>query len=49
MPRDSPQLRQRFVEAVPAIDRQMLQRVRHELDYMIGICRVTKGGHIERL
>jgi hypothetical protein len=27
MPRDLPQLRQRIVEAVAAIDRQMLQRV----------------------
>jgi hypothetical protein len=32
---------------VAAIDRQMLQRVRQELDYKIDICRVTKGGHIE--
>jgi hypothetical protein len=37
------------VEAVAAIDRQMLQRVWQELDYMIGICRVAKGGHIEHL
>jgi hypothetical protein len=37
------------VEAVAAIDRQMLQRVWQELDYRIDICRVTKGGHIEHL
>jgi hypothetical protein len=37
------------MEAVAAIDRQMLQRVWQELDYRIDICRVTKGGHIERL
>jgi hypothetical protein len=49
MPRDLPQLRQRIVEAVAAIDRQMLQRVWKELDYRIDICRVTKGGHIEHL
>jgi len=32
MPRDLPQLRQRIVEAVAAIDRQILQRVSQELD-----------------
>jgi hypothetical protein len=35
--------------AVAAIDRQMLQSVWQELDYRIGICRVTKGGHMEHL
>jgi hypothetical protein len=49
MPRDLPQLRQRIMEAVAAIDRQILQRVWQELDYRIDICRVTKGGHIEHL
>jgi hypothetical protein len=38
-----------IVEAVVAIDCQMLQRVWQELDYRIYICRVTKGGHIEHL
>jgi hypothetical protein len=47
--RDLPQLRRRIVEAVAAIDSQMLQRVWHELDYRIDICRVTKGGYIEHL
>jgi hypothetical protein len=37
------------VEAVAAIDSQMLQRVWQELDYRIDICRVTKGEHIEHL
>jgi hypothetical protein len=49
MPRDLPQLRQRIVEAVIAINRQMLQCVWQELDYRIDVCRVTKGGHIEHL
>ena len=26
-----------------------VQRVWQELDYMIDICRITKGGHIEHL
>jgi hypothetical protein len=49
MPHDLPRLRQRIVEAVAAIDRQMLQRVWQELDCRIDIYRVTKGGHIEHL
>jgi hypothetical protein len=49
MPRDLPQLRQRIVEIVAAIDRQMLQCVWQELDYRIGFCRVTKGEYIEHL
>jgi hypothetical protein len=49
MPRDLPQLRQRIVNVVAAIYRQILQRVWQELDYRIDICRVTKGGHIEQL
>jgi hypothetical protein len=49
MPRDLPQLQRMIVEAVAAIDRQMLQRVWQELDYRIDICRVTKGGNIEHL
>jgi hypothetical protein len=37
------------MEAVAAVDRQMLQRVWQELDYRIDICRITKCGHIEHL
>ena len=49
MPRDLPQLRQRIVKAVVAIDHQMLQCMLQELDYRIDICRVTTGAHIEHL
>ena len=49
MPRDLLQLRQRIVEAVAAVDRQMMQRVWQELDYRIDIRRVTNGGHIKHL
>jgi hypothetical protein len=37
------------MEAVAAIDRQMLLHVWQELDYRIDICRITKGGHIKHL
>jgi hypothetical protein len=49
MPHDLPRQRRRIVEAVAAIDRQILQCVWQELDYRIDICDVTKGGHIEHL
>jgi hypothetical protein len=49
MPRDLPQLRQKILEAVAAINRQMLQRVWQELDYRIDICYATKCGYIEHL
>ena len=49
MPRDLPQLQQRIMKAVAAIDRHMLLCVWQELDYRIDICRVNKGGHIEHL
>jgi hypothetical protein len=38
-----------IVEAVAAIDRQMLQGVWQELDYRNDISRVTKGGHMDYL
>jgi hypothetical protein len=49
VPRDLPRLRQRIVEAVAAIDREILERVWQELDYNIDVCHVTKGGYIEHL
>jgi hypothetical protein len=49
MSRDLPQLRRRIVEAVAAIDRQMLQRVWQELDDRIDIYRVTKSALIDHL
>jgi hypothetical protein len=49
MPRDLSHLRQRIVEAVAVIDRQMLQREWQELDYRIEFCCVTKVGQIKHL
>jgi hypothetical protein len=49
MPHDLPQLRQRIMVTVAAIDCQMLQRVWQEFGYRIYICRITKGAHIEHL
>jgi hypothetical protein len=38
-----------IVEAVVAIDCQVLQHLWQELYYRIDICHITKGGHIEHL
>jgi hypothetical protein len=39
----------RIVEAVAAMDGQMLQCVWQELDYKFDICHVTKGGYVKHL
>jgi hypothetical protein len=48
LPQDLPELRRRI--SLPSqIDRDMLQRIRAEMDYRLDVCRATKGGHIEHL
>ena len=42
-------LRYRITATVALVDRDMLTRVWNEMDYRIDVCRLTKGGHIERL
>jgi hypothetical protein len=39
----------RITAAVALVDRDVLTRVSDEIDYCIDVCRITKGGHIERL
>ena len=43
------ELEQRITTAVASVDEDMLRSVWTELDYLIDICRVTKGSHIEHL
>ncbi len=43
------ELKARITEAVATIDNAMLERVWHELDYRLDVCRVTDGAHIEHL
>jgi hypothetical protein len=38
-----------ITSAVALGDRDMLTRVWDEMDYLIDVCRITKGGHIEHL
>jgi hypothetical protein len=43
-------LRSSSITAVVALaDRDMPARMWDEMDYRIGVCRITKGGHIEHL
>ena len=42
-------LRERIVEAIQAIDVDMLQRVWMEMEYRLDILRATNGAHVELL
>lgn len=42
-------LRERIVEAIQAVDVDMLQRVWMEMEYRLDILRATKGAHVEVL
>jgi hypothetical protein len=39
----------RIAASMVLIDHDMLIRMWDEMDYPIIVCRITKGGHIERL
>jgi hypothetical protein len=49
LPLDIDELKLRIAVAIETIDRNILERVWDELDYRLGICRVTNGAHIEHL
>jgi hypothetical protein len=49
LPRDLPELRRRIIVAISRIDREMLRRVRTEMDYRLDVYCVTKVRHIEHL
>jgi hypothetical protein len=42
-------LRNRITTAVARVDHDMLTRVWNEMDCRINVCRIAKGGYIERL
>ena len=44
---DVPELRRRIIPAISEFDRDVLQRVRAEMNYRLAVCRVTNGRHIE--
>jgi hypothetical protein len=47
--RDFADLKARIIAAVKNIDAPMLTRVWQQLEYRVGVCRVTCGAHIEQL
>ena len=49
LPANLQDLRNRITAAVAPVDRDMLTRVWNEMDYLIDVCRITIGGHIEHL
>jgi hypothetical protein len=46
---NDPCLKARIIATVKNIDAPMLIRVWQELEYLIDVCRVTRGAHIEHL
>jgi hypothetical protein len=49
LPHDLTVLKAQIIAAVKNIDALMLTRVWQELEYLIDVCRVTRGAHIEHL
>jgi hypothetical protein len=49
LPINLPELRCSIVAAVLSITSDMLDRVWQELDYLLDVCRVMNGAHIEHL
>jgi len=49
LPRDLADLKARIIAAVKNIDAPMLTRVWQELEYLIDVCPITRGAHIEYL
>jgi hypothetical protein len=46
---NDPCLKARIIVAEKNIDAPMLTRVWQELEYRIGVCRVTRGAHFQHL
>lgn len=49
LPANIEELKQRITAALETVTEDMLQRVWHELEYRLDVCRVTGGAHIEHL
>jgi hypothetical protein len=49
LPLDIDALKLTVTAATEIIDRNMLERIRDELDYRLDICRVMNGAHIDYL
>ena len=49
LPASIPELNVRIRTAIETITADMLQTVLNELDFLVDVCRITKGAHIEHL
>ena len=49
LPANIEEMKQRITAALETVTKDMLQRVWHELEYRLDVCRVTGGAHIEHL
>ena len=49
LPASIPELKVRIRTAIETITADMLQTLWNELHYRVGVCRITKGAHIEHL
>jgi len=49
LPASIPELNVRIRTAIETITADMLQTVLNELDFLVDVCRITKGTHIEHL
>ena len=49
LPANIEEMKQRVTAALKTVTEDMLQRVWHELEYRLNVCRVTDGAHIEHL
>ena len=49
LPASVPELKVQIRTAIETIIADMLQTVQNELDYLVDVCRITKGAHIEHL
>ena len=49
LPANIEEMKERITAALESITEDMLQRVWHELEYRLNVCRVTGGAHIEHL
>ena len=49
LPANIEETKQRIAAALETVTEDMLQRVWHELEYRLNVCRVTGGAHIEHL
>ena len=49
LPANIEEMKQRITAALETVTKDMLQRVWHELEYRLDVCRVTGGAHFEHL